>query len=200
MSEANLASAVPHDLIRRLQAREEGAFEEFLSLVGPRLLNFGFRMCGDHEDARDVLQETLLKTFESVGDLQHPEAFRTWLYRIASNACLMKRRKSKFMKEELALEEILPDPGQLQDPSGWEGVPERAVLDQELRERLREAVLELPPLYKTVLVLRDMEGLETEEVSRALGVSKDVVKMRLHRARAKVRQSLEAFLHQPSPA
>lgn len=185
---------IPTELIRSLQAREPGAFEEFLRQVGPRLLHFGFRMCGDREDARDVLQETLLKTFESVGELRHPEAFRTWLYRVASNACLMKRRKSKFVKEELALEEVLPDPGQLRDPKEWGAVPESVVLNNELGQRLRQAVLDLPPLYRTVLVLRDMEGLDTDEVAEALGVSKDVVKMRLHRARAKVRQSLDAYL------
>jgi len=191
------AAAIPTELIRRLQAREAGAFEEFLHLVGPRLLHFGFRMCGDREDARDVLQETLLKTFESVGELKHPEAFRTWLYRIASNACLMKRRKSKFLQEEIALEEVLPDPGQLRDPKDWGAVPEAAILNHELGERLRQAVLDLPPLYRSVLVLRDMEGLDTDEVAAALGVSKDVAKMRLHRARAKVRQSLDSYLGSP---
>jgi len=190
--------AIPTELIQRLQAREPGAFEEFLQQVGPRLLHFGFRMCGDREDARDVLQETLLKTFESVGELRHPAAFRTWLYRIASNACLMKRRKSKFLEEEIALEDVLPDPGQLRDPKDWGSVPEAALLNRELGERLREAVLDLPPLYRTVLVLRDMEGLDTDEVAGALGLSKDVVKMRLHRARARVRQSLDAYLSPPA--
>lgn len=195
MTVPSIASPIiPDELLRRLQAREAGAFEEFLQLAGPRLLNFGVRMCGDRDDAQDVLQETLLKTFESVGDLVHPGAFKTWLYRIAANACLMKRRKSKFLREEVALEEILPEPGELKDPRGWDVMPERAVLDRELQGHLREAVLSLPPLYRSVLVLRDMEGLDTDEVAESLGVSKDVVKMRLHRARAKVRKSLDAFL------
>ena len=77
MDAQTASSPISPDLIRRLQAREAGAFEEFLGLVGPRLLHFGFRMCGDREDAQDVVQETLLKTFESVGGLKHPAAFRT---------------------------------------------------------------------------------------------------------------------------
>lgn len=191
---------ISDELLQRLQAREPGAFEEFLHLAGPRLLNFGIRMCGDREDAKDVLQETLMKAFESVGDLVHPGAFKTWLYRIAANACLMKRRKSRFLREEVSLEEVLPDPDELKDPRGWNAVPERVALDRELQGHLRDAVLGLPPLYRAVLVLRDMEGLDTEEVARSLGVSKDVVKMRLHRARARVRKALDRFLRSDKKA
>jgi len=193
---AGLATSdIPKELIQRLQSRDPGAFDEFIELLGPRLLNFGMRMCQDREDARDVLQETMLKTFESVGDLRHPDAFRTWLYRIAANACLMKRRRSRFLKEEVSLEEVLPDPEQLKNSPEWGRLPDQALLDGELKNQVREAIYSLPPLYRSVLVLRDMEGLDTEEVAQVLGVNKDVVKMRLHRARAKVRQSLDKILN-----
>jgi RNA polymerase sigma-70 factor (ECF subfamily) len=193
---AGLATSdIPKELIQRLQSRDPGAFDEFIELLGPRLLNFGMRMCQDREDARDVLQETMLKTFESVGDLRHPDAFRTWLYRIAANACLMKRRRSRFLKEEVSLEEVLPDPEQLKNSQGWGRLPDQALLDGELKNQVREAIYSLPPLYRSVLVLRDMEGLDTEEVAQVLGLNKDVVKMRLHRARAKVRQSLDKILN-----
>lgn len=188
-------SDIPRELIQRLQSRDPGAFDEFLELLGPRLLNFGMRMCQDREDARDVLQETMLKTFESVGDLRHPDAFRTWLYRIAANACLMKRRHSRFLKEEVSLEEVLPDPEQLKNGPEWGRLPDQALLDGELKNQVREAIYSLPPLYRSVLVLRDMEGLDTDEVAQVLGLNKDVVKMRLHRARAKVRQSLDKILN-----
>lgn len=188
-------SDIPRELIQRLQSRDPGAFDEFLELLGPRLLNFGMRMCQDREDARDVLQETMLKTFESVGDLRHPDAFRTWLYRIAANACLMKRRHSRFLKEEVSLEEVLPDPEQLKNSPEWGRLPDQALLDGELKNQVREAIYSLPPLYRSVLVLRDMEGLDTDEVAQVLGLNKDVVKMRLHRARAKVRQSLDKILN-----
>ncbi len=193
---AGLATSdIPKELIQRLQSRDPGAFDEFIELLGPRLLNFGMRMCQDREDARDVLQETMLKTFESVGDLRHPDAFRTWLYRIAANACLMKRRRSRFLKEEVSLEEVLPDPEQLKNSPEWGRLPDQALLDGELKNQVREAIYSLPPLYRSVLVLRDMEGLDTEEVAQVLGLNKDVVKMRLHRARAKVRQSLDKILN-----
>ncbi len=188
-------SDIPRELIQRLQSRDPGAFDEFLELLGPRLLNFRMRMCQDREDARDVLQETMLKTFESVGDLRHPDAFRTWLYRIAANACLMKRRHSRFLKEEVSLEEVLPDPEQLKNGPEWGRLPDQALLDGELKNQVREAIYSLPPLYRSVLVLRDMEGLDTDEVAQVLGLNKDVVKMRLHRARAKVRQPLDKILN-----
>ncbi len=183
------------ELIERLKQRDPAAFEEFVSLVGPRLLSFGRRMCGDREDAREVFQDTLLKTFEAIGDLKNPGAFKTWLYRIAANACRMKRRKSQFLKEEISLEDALPNrPSEEVAPLAWEELPDRVLLNDELRDHLQQAILKLPEDSRLVLVLRDVEGLRTEEVAEALSVSKDVVKMRLHRARARVRNHLEEYL------
>ena len=191
---------VPSELIERMKSRDPGAFEEFFGQYGDRLLNFGLRMCGDREDAREVLQETLLKTFESIGTLKNPGAFAGWLYRIAHNACLMRRRRSKFLKEEVELDEALPDPKATAQPLPWNRLPDQAVLDAELRERLRQAILDLPDGYRSVLVLRDLEGLDTDSVASVLGLNKDVVKMRLHRAPGKVRNALEAYLRNRTTA
>jgi RNA polymerase sigma-70 factor (ECF subfamily) len=107
----------------------------------------------------------------------------------------MKRRKSKFLNEELSMEEVMPDREALsQGGPAWNRLPDEAALDRELQGKIRAAVLQLPETYKSVLVLRDMEGLDTEEVAQALGLSKDVVKMRLHRARAKIRNEIEGYL------
>ncbi len=182
---------VPEELIDRLKRKDPAAYEEFLSLYGKQLLSFGFRMCGDTEDAREVLQETLLKTFESIGDLKHSGAFKGWLYRIATNACLMRRRQSKFLKEEITLDEALPGPARADAP--WQRLPDEVVLGGEVKGKIREAILNLPDTYRSVLVLRDLEGLDTEEAAAALSLSKDVVKMRLHRARAKIRNDLEGY-------
>ena len=185
---------VPPDLIRRLQREEPEAFDEFFELLGPRILKFGMRMCGEREDARDVQQETFLKAIESVKELRRPEAVRSWLFRIAANACLMKRRRSKFLKEEVAFEDALPEPAEMHRGALWAALPDRMLEDAELRKRIRQAVLDLPPIYRSVLVMRDMEGMDAEDVASALGVSRDVVKMRLHRARTKVRESLSEVL------
>jgi RNA polymerase sigma-70 factor, ECF subfamily len=186
---------VPVELIERLQAKDPQAFTEFMDRFGRRLLGFGMRMCGDREDAQEVVQDTLLKTFQSVHELKNRAAFAGWLYRIATNACLMKRRRSKFLEEEIPLEDVLPDRTALsQGGPDWNRLPDEAALDGELQGKIRAAILDLPDTYRSVLVLRDLEGLDTEEVAQALGLSKDVVKMRLHRARAKVRNRIEAYL------
>jgi RNA polymerase sigma-70 factor (ECF subfamily) len=185
---------VPADLVARLKERDPSAYDELLKEYGSRLLNFGFRMCGDREDAKEVLQDTLLKTFEAIGSLKKPEAFTGWLYRIAHNACLMRRRHSKFLKEEIGLDEALPDPSIVKSALPWNRLPDEAILGGELKEKLRTAILNLPEGYRSVLVLRDMEGLDTQGVAEVLGLNRDVVKMRLHRARAKVRNELADYL------
>jgi RNA polymerase sigma-70 factor (ECF subfamily) len=182
------------ELLSRIRTDEPGAFEEFVSRFGGRIYAFGMKFCGDREDAEDVLQDTLLQAYRSLRELNHPEAMTSWLYRVAANACLMNRRKGRFEPErEISLEELMPrlgsgtaaeipDPGQL---------PEDAVVRAEIKARVRKAIGDLPPAYRIVLVMRDMEQLRTQEVAEALGLEISAVKMRLHRARLMVRKSLE---------
>jgi len=188
-------------LIGRLKDGESSAFDEFVERFGQRLLRFGERMCGNVEDAREVLQDTLLKTYESIGNLKHPNAFRTWLYRIASNACLMRRRKSRYLHEEVPLEEALP-PAAPEESAHlpWEALPERVLLNKELRGALEDAISDLPSSSRLVLLLRDVEGLTTEETARALDLNRDVVKMRLYRARGRVRNALETYMSRSGAA
>ncbi len=127
---------VPTELIKRLQAKDPAAYGEFMERYGRRLLNFGMRMCGDKEDAREVVQDTLLKTFESVHELKNREAFAGWLYRIATNACLMKRRKSKFLAEEVALEDVMPERAALsQGGPAWNRLPTRQLWTASCRTK-----------------------------------------------------------------
>ncbi len=181
-------------LVEAIRRDEPGAFERFVAAFGDRLYGFGVRMCGEREDARDVVQETFIQAFRSLKDLEHPEALRSWLYRVAANACLMKRRRGKFEPErELSLEELGPDPdgghaAEIPDPSAS---PEAELARLEVRDKIRSAIGDLPPHYRIVLVMRDMEQLSTEETARALGLAATAVKMRLHRARLMVRQRLE---------
>lgn len=189
---------VPADLIARLQQRDPVAYTEFFDRFGRRLLNFGIRMCGDREDAKEVVQDTLLKTFESIHELRNTGAFPGWLYRIATNACLMRRRRSKYMREEIPLDEAMPS-GREGAAEAWRRLPDEVLMNGEVRARIQEAVLGLPDTYRSVLVLRDLEGLDTDQVAQALGLSKDVIKMRLHRARAKLRNELESLLVSAAP-
>lgn len=186
-------------LARELRNGSPGAFERFVEAFRTRLFQYSLLMCGQREDAEEVAQETLLKVFENFDQLREPERIRPWIFRIAKNACLMKRRKSVFAPgRELSLEELMPagDHGQERrfEIADWSALPEEKVLQSELRQVLEEAIGELPDMYKSVLLLRDIEELSTQETAQILDLSEDVVKTRLHRARLAVRRKLEEYL------
>jgi len=185
------------ELLERIRSDEPEAFDQLVDRYGDRIFGFGMRMCGEREDAREVVQETLMQAFRSLKGLKHPAALGSWLYRVAANACLMKRRKGKFEPDrELSLEELAPRPGEgpvVEIPDLAE-LPDEALVRNELRERVRGAILELPAPYRVVLVLRDMEHLSTREAAQVLDLPESTVKMRLHRARLMVKKQLERGL------
>jgi RNA polymerase sigma-70 factor, ECF subfamily len=157
-------------------------------------------MCGHREDAEEVEQETLFKIFQSFDQLHEPERVRSWVFRIAKNVCLMKRRKSVFAPEhELSLDQFLAvkrrHDGQVKiEIADWSGVPEDQALQSEMKEMLGRAIGELPEAYRSVILLRDLEELSTEETAQILDLSVDSVKTRLHRARLALRQKLDEHL------
>jgi len=149
-------------------------------------------MCGSPEDAEEVAQETLLKVFESFDRLREPDRVRAWVFRIARNVCLMQRRRSVFAPaHELSIDE-LPPGDQLPDTAR---APEGSVLNTELRAVIDRVIVELPPSYRAVVLLRDLEELTTEETAQILGLSTDVIKTRLHRGRAAMRQKLDCYVN-----
>jgi len=182
-------------LLSRIRVDAPGAFDEFVARFGGRIYAFGMKFCGEREDAKDVLQDTLLTAYRSMRELEHPEAMISWLYRVAANACLMKRRKGKCAPErEISLDELLPGPGedarvQIPDPAA---LPHDDAVRAEIKKGVWKAIGDLPPAYRIVLVMRDMEQLSTQEVADALSLEISAVKMRLHRARLMVRKTLEA--------
>lgn len=183
-------------VLRAVQAGEPRAFDRFVERFGNRIYAFGIRMCGHREDAEDVFQDTLLTVFRKIETLREPGALTTWLYRIVANACLTRRRRSKFApKTELSLEELLPVSGVEAGPVLPEGDgPEDSTYRNELSAALEKAARDLPPDYRVIWLMRDVEGLSTEETAEALGLGISNVKMRLHRARLALRRDL-AHLH-----
>ena len=179
---------------------EPEAFDRFVEHFRAKIFQYSWLMCRQREDAEEVSQETLLKVFESFDHLREPEHVRSWVFRIAKNACLMKRRKSVFAPaRELSLDTFLPavdrEGGQVKlQIADWSGLPDDRILQSELRIVLDRAIGELPENYRTVLLLRDVEELSTRETAQALDLTEDVVKTRLHRARLAVRQSLDEYL------
>lgn len=188
------------ELARCLMAGAPEAFDRFVEHFRAKIFHYSWLMCGQREDAEEVAQETLLKVFESFNQLREPERVRPWVFRIARNECLMKRRKSVFApSHELSLDQFLPAKdqrdGQVQlQIADWSGLPEDQMLRAELRAELQRAIVELPENYRSVILLRDVEELSTQETANILGLTDDVVKTRLHRARLAVRQTLDGYL------
>ena len=190
------------ELARALLAGETDAFERFVDHFRSKIFHYSWLMCGQPEDAEEVAQDALLKVFENIDQLRDPERVRAWVFRIAKNACLMQRRKSVFAPaHELSLDELPP----ATEPADEAAQPEVVLLDSELRAVLDRVIAELPPLYRAVVLLRDLEELSTEETAQILELGTDVVKTRLHRGRAAMRQKLDCYVNnhcledQPSP-
>ena len=187
-------------MARELAAGNLAAFDGFVERFRTRLFQYSLMVCGQHEDAEEVAQDTLLKVFQNFDQLREPEHVRAWVFRIARNACLMKRRKSVFAPtQELSLDELMPAPGQAGgerklEIADWSNLPDAVVLRGELKGVLERAIAGLPEMYKTVLLLRDVEELSTSETAGILDVSEDVVKTRLHRARLALRRNLDLHL------
>jgi RNA polymerase sigma-70 factor, ECF subfamily len=176
-------------------------FRDAVEQYQARIYGFLSRMCRSREDAKDALQDTFLSAFRAFESFRGESSMSTWLYRIATNACLKIRRRGKYEPErELSLDEFMPsresrEPVQIADGSAS---PERVLLDKELQQAVESAIAELPGPYRIVLVLRDIEGLPAEEVAQVLGLSVPAVKSRLHRARLFLRQRLEEHARTPS--
>lgn len=186
-------------LAQDLLSGSNDAFERFVELYHTRLFQYAYLMCGQREDAEEVAQETLLAVFETIGKLRDPSRLKPWVFRIAKNACLMKRRKSVYAPSRiLSLEALMPtrsEGGVGIQIADWSQLPEDGVLRSELRVRLNQAIVELPEIYRTVLLLRDVEGLSTADTAQVLDENESVVKQRLHRARLAVRAKLDEYLH-----
>jgi RNA polymerase sigma-70 factor (ECF subfamily) len=182
------------ELARALLSGDADAFDRFVDVFRSKIFQYSLLMCGHREDAEEVAQDTLMKVFENFDQLREPERVRPWVFRIAKNACLMKRRKSVFAPtQELSLDEFLPHGGKL-DIADWKALPEDQVLRRELQAVVRSAIDELPDIYRAVILLRDLEELTTEEAAQVLDVSQEVIRTRLHRARLAIRQRLDEYL------
>lgn len=159
------------------------------------IYRFAYRLCGETEAAKDLVQETFLNAYRAYDRFRGDARISTWLYAIASHACLRMRRKRKGQPDrELSLEEFVPtSEGEFSLQIPMEGLsPEKALENKELRQILDHAIAKLPRKYRMVLVLRDMEGLSAKEIGSIVGLNERAVKSRLHRARLFVRKELSA--------
>jgi RNA polymerase sigma-70 factor (ECF subfamily) len=182
------------DLLRALKAGQDSAFVELVDRYSGRLLAVARRLLNQEQDAQDALQDAFVSAFRSLSTFDGKSTLATWLHRIAVNAALMKLRV-KRRKPEQPIEELLPkfyDDGHRQNPGpAWGITAAEAAERVELRELVHRCIGELPDNYRIVLVLRDIEGLDTTTVANHLGIEPGTVKTRLHRARQALRTLLD---------
>jgi RNA polymerase sigma-70 factor (ECF subfamily) len=194
--EPSILAPSDDELLESARKGDPDSLEALISRYQGRVLRFGVRMCSDHEDAKDVVQETLLTLARSFRTFRGQSSVSTWLYTIARSFCIKKRRRSKFAPTApLSLDgpegehlHGLEDPG----PS-----PERVAFGREIGAALDAGVHALDPGQREVLLLRDVEGLSALEVASVLGLSVDAVKSRLHRARLALREEMAPLLGLP---
>ena len=180
-------------LVRSAAAGDADALNRLLMRAQEVAWRFSTTVCGPGGDAEDAMQEALIKTYRYVGQIREPAAFRPWLYRTVRNACLMGRRKKVGEPTRLqSLDELLPGHDGLAGPDTPDPGknPEQLADNAGLRRRLRRALGRLPPPYRAVVFLREMEGLSTRDAAHVLGISEDNVKTRLHRARLQLQADL----------
>ena len=182
---------VDRPLLERAQTGDSEALDQLLERHQAQVYRFGMKMCRDPEDAKDVLQDTLLAMARGVRTFRGASSISTWLYTIARSFCIKKQRKTRFaLDEERSLEEA----NQLADPALG---PDEALAGKRVERALERAIGSLEPIYREVLLLRDIEGLSASEVAEVLGVSVPAVKSRLHRARLSVRAQVAPLLGLP---
>jgi RNA polymerase sigma-70 factor (ECF subfamily) len=183
-------------LLHALRQGDGRAYEQLVRQQAGPLLVTARRILHHEDDARDAVQDAFLSAFRSLDSFAGNARLTTWLHRIVINAALNKLRRRQ-RKPERSIDALLPrfeqDGHQAQPAVEWREDAQNAVQRQETRELVRRAIDELPDIYRTVLLLRDIEGLETEEAGRILGVNSAVVKTRLHRARQALRTLLDPY-------
>jgi len=188
-------------LVKAAMAGDEAALERLLVAAQDVTWRFSMAVCGQPDDARDAMQEALLRTYRHVGKLRDAGAFRPWLYRTVRNACLMSRRKRVDEPSRLESLDAANDSGS----TAADGLvhPGRSPEDQaalrHLRSQLAKSLKALPPESRAVVFLREIEGLSTRETAHALNISEDNVKARFSRARAALRAELKG-LREGTPA
>ena len=180
-------------LIAQFKAGSEDAMEKIIEKYENAIFTFGLKMCGHLQDAEDIVQETFLNAFRYLDGFRQETKLRNWLFKIAARVCQKKRRKKKYEPDrELSLETLGRSDGSegTFDIPDWSQLPSDVVLTAELKQVIRDAIVSLPPKYRFVFNLRDIQGFNTEETADIMGISTQSVKTRLHRARLFLREKI----------
>ena len=184
-------------LLAGLQADDDDAFARFVHEYTGPMRAVARRILANDEDADDAVQEAFLSAFKALGSFAGQSRLSTWLHRIVVNAALMKlraRRRNPERSIDDQLPKFLADGHQSEPAVSWQRSTEDLIASRETRDVVRQSIDRLPETYRTVLVLRDIEELDTEETARLLGININAVKTRLHRARQALRTLLDPYM------
>jgi RNA polymerase sigma-70 factor (ECF subfamily) len=187
------------ELIGRMQAGDSTAVTDLASSYGPRIHQLAFRYLKNWEDAEEVTQDVLMKVHRKIDAFRGDAALSSWIYRITFNTAMSRLRNGRFSRpHEVSRQETLStdaptDRQQAQDPADWSSLADDRVLRGQLRDRLIQALTHLPEVYRVPVILRDINGLSTEEASAVLRVKPQTLKSRLHRGRLILREHLGEF-------
>ena len=186
------------ELVVRMQSGDASAMADLSSTYGARIHQLAFRYMKNWEDAEEVTQDVLMKVFRKIDAFRGDAALSSWIYRITFNTAMSKLRTGRSARaaeqqprQDLAPDELAGMPAQ--DPADWSTLADDHVMRREMRERLLTALTQLPEVYRTPVLLRDIQGLSTEEASQILHVKPQTLKSRLHRGRLILRQALAQF-------
>ena len=195
-------------LVAGLKARNPEAVGELADRYGSTIYQLAFRHMKNREDAEEVTQDVLLKVYRKIDAFRGDSALSSWIYRITFNTAMSRLRSTRLQRTvERPDQPRISDDGEMQAPrqlADWSAMPDEELLKAQLQHAVVSAILELPPIYRAPVVLRDIEGLSTEEASNRLHVKDQTLKSRLHRGRLMLRERLRDFttglhLHRPTP-
>jgi len=187
------------ELVARARAKDFGAFEQLLDRYEDKIFRLAYRFVRNETEAKEVLQDTFLSIWRKLDTFKGDSQFGSWLYRVAANTALMRLRAQR-RHPEVSTEELpagyLDNFGSL-PPTGdnWARRPDDELQSDELRRQIQSAAYALPEIYRTVFILRDVEGLSTEETAEILDISVPTVKTRLHRARIALRDTITGYFN-----
>jgi RNA polymerase sigma-70 factor (ECF subfamily) len=195
------SSPTDDQLITRARAKDFAAFEELLGRYEDKVFRLAYRILRNETDAKEILQETFVSIWRKLDTFKGDSQFGSWVYRIATNAALMRlrshRRHPEVSTEELPIGYLDNYGTPMPAGENWSKRPDDELQSSELRAHIQKAVDGLPDIYRTVFIIRDVEGLSTEETAEALGISIPTVKTRLHRARIALRDAIGGYFDRP---
>lgn len=190
-------AGVERELIGRMQAGDPAAVTELASTYGPRIHQLAFRYMKNWEDAEEVTQDVLLKVYRKIDAFRGDAALSSWIYRITFNTAMSRLRTGRLARaaQQPRTDNVLSDATTRpsNEAADWSSLADDQIMRREMREKLLTALTRLPDVYRVPVVLRDIQGLSTEEASAVLRVKTQTLKSRLHRGRLILREYLSDF-------